>query len=492
MAMPDSPDRFKVTLFDASSDDLKLKDAFKLLRSHFLTFWISGAALVLFVCSSVRHLWFKSTGFDLGIYDQVVYLMSRGLPPISSYLGFHHMGNHSAYSVYPIALLYWIYPSVYWLLGVQAICLALGALPTWLLARQAGLSQSLSSAMAGVYLLYPLIFNLNLFDFHPEVMALPLMLGSLWAARAGKRIFYSLAILFVLGCKASLSLTIAAMGVWLLVFEKRRFFGIFALAAGVLWFLLTTQWIIPGLSGSEPAAIGRYGILEGDSVLEMAVNLFLKPGVWLEKVFSIDTVRYLAIVLFPVIWNLSPRHMAPLVSTIPIVTLNILSANSMQRELYSQYSLPVLPFLLLSMIDTLAVGEGLVRQRRWILLWSLIGFLWMGQWSWFTWSYKKSIETWAANREAIALIPKHEGAVVTDDFLSPHLSHRPQIFLFTPRNTKSHLKQADFFLFNLSHLNTKDMRERANKIFRRVKQDDRFELIYERDRVYLFKRQATG
>jgi uncharacterized membrane protein len=255
--------------------------------AHPLMGWMGGSAIILFICSSVRHLLFQSAAFDLGIFDQAVYLMSQGVPPISSFLGFHYLGDHAAWSVYLLALLYKIYPSVYWLLAVQAICLALGAVPTWLLARQAGLTPTLSEAIAIAYLLYPLIFNINLFDFHPEVMALPVILAAILAARLGQTIWFCVAILFVLGCKAVLSLTVAAMGIWLLLVEKRQLCGAIALIAGVIWFLLTTQWIIPLFSGGEAAAVGRYDYL-GDSVLDIARNLFLKPGIVLSKVFSLD------------------------------------------------------------------------------------------------------------------------------------------------------------------------------------------------------------
>jgi len=56
------------------------------------------------------------------------------------------------------------------------------------------------------------------------------------------------------------------MGIWLLVFEKRRLYGAFALIAGTSWFLIASQVIIPFFSGSEAAAVG-YSYL-GNSVLE--------------------------------------------------------------------------------------------------------------------------------------------------------------------------------------------------------------------------------
>ncbi|MBR8838917.1 MAG: DUF2079 domain-containing protein [Stigonema ocellatum SAG 48.90 = DSM 106950] len=64
------------------------------------------------------------------------------------------------------------------------------------------------------------LFNINLFDFHPEVIAVPSLLAAVLAARRGKIWWFCLTILLVFGCKAVLSLTVTVMGVWLLVFER--------------------------------------------------------------------------------------------------------------------------------------------------------------------------------------------------------------------------------------------------------------------------------
>jgi uncharacterized membrane protein len=98
---------------------------------------IAITALVLFFCSSLKYILFKSTAWDLGVFHQAVYLISQGQPPISSYLGYHILGDHAAWIWYPLALLYKIYPSVYWLFAVQAIALAISALPTWQATREA-------------------------------------------------------------------------------------------------------------------------------------------------------------------------------------------------------------------------------------------------------------------------------------------------------------------------------------------------------------------
>jgi uncharacterized membrane protein len=359
-----------------------------LLKAGVVSWMISISALILFMCSSLRHALFQSGAFDLGIYDQVVYLISQGQQPISSFLGFHHLGNHAAWAVYSLSLLYKIYPDVHWLLAVQALALALGALPTWHLARQAGLTVRQAEAMAVVYLLYPLVFNVNLFEFHPEVMALPVLLEAVLAARLGKTVWFCLSIIFILGCKAVLSLTVAAMGFWLLF--ERRVYGAIALIAGIIWFIITSQIIIPFFSGSEVAAVGRYSYL-GDSVLEIASNLVLKPELIFSRI-SLDTLEYLGLLVLPVVWGMSPQHLAPLISAIPTLVLNILSDKHAQRDLIHQYSVPVLPFLLLAVISSLAAKKGWLRSRRAIILWSLLTFLGLAKYGYFWSRYLDSLD----------------------------------------------------------------------------------------------------
>jgi uncharacterized membrane protein len=111
-------------------------------KSHIspIIWMISVSTLVLFICSSVRHELFHSNAFDLGIFDQAIYLISQGKEPITTIQGFHILGDHAAWIHYLLAIPYKIYPSVYWLFIVQA--LALGALLTWYLAIQAGLKES--------------------------------------------------------------------------------------------------------------------------------------------------------------------------------------------------------------------------------------------------------------------------------------------------------------------------------------------------------------
>ncbi|MGB3511445.1 MAG: DUF2079 domain-containing protein [Microcoleaceae cyanobacterium] len=456
---------------------------------------------------------FKSTAFEMGIYDQVTYLISQGLPPISTFLEVHHLGNHAAWAMYPVALLYKIHPSVYWLLLIQAICLAIGGLPTWSLARHAGLNKQQSFAMAMVYLLYPVIFNLNLFDFHPEVMALPAILGAILAAKLDKTLWFSIAIIWVLGCKAVLSLPIAAMGFWLYFFEKKRLCGAIALFAGSGWFIIATQVMIPFFRGGEgPGGIGRYRYL-GDSIPAILLNIFLRPELVIVRVISLKTLEYLLLLILPIVWWISPKYLTPLVAVSPVLALNILSDIDAQRDLIHQYSLPILPFLLMTVIYTIADGKSGLWHWAWnlqkhkenektniskiasdrlpkfIIIWSLIGFLALAKYGYFWSIYLDYLDTWQPARTAVALV-KTKGGVLTTSEIAPHLSHRQFIKLIVEEDElpiKEELVEYDYILLNVRHPGWKSSQEYSLKLVEKMKNTPEFKLSYQQDDVYLFQ-----
>lgn len=481
-------------------------DYFKYFKSNPVIWAIAIFSLIFFLYSSARHALFESNAFELGIYDQVAYLIGQGQTPFSSFLEIHHMGNHAAWVMYPVGLLYKIYPDVHWLLLVQAISLALGALPTWSLARQAGLNNSISGAIALVYLFYPLVFNVNLFDFHPEVIALPALIAAILAARLNKTRWFCAAIVLVLSCKAVLSLTVAAMGLWLLFFEKKRNCGLIALFLGAGWFLIATQAVIPYFNqGRQHAGVARYGYL-GSSVLEIALNSILKPNLILGRLFSLDTLEYLALLVLPIIWWLSPKHLTPLISAVPMLAMNILSDIPAQRDLIHQYSLPILPFLLVAVISSLAARnqQNVKAERifeklpipnfslsRAIVFWSLISFVALAKYGYFWTIYLDSIDTWQATKAAISLVST-KGNVLTTSHVAPHLTHRPVVKLTQAHTPPANLTEFDFVLLNLRYPGWMSDREFVNNLITQLQNSPQFQLKYQRDDIYLFTKSYSS
>ena len=448
---------------------------------------ISLSTLILFICSSLRHELFQSTAYDLGIFDQAIYLISQAQPPISSYLGFHILGDHAALIFYPLALLYKIYPTVYWLFAIQSIALAIGALPTWYLALQAGLEESQAIAMVYVYLLYPLLFNVNLFDFHPEVLVVPALLTAVLTARKRQLWWFCLNIFLVLGCKEVLSLTIAAMGVWLLFVEKRRLYGTIAFISGIIWFLIATKGIIP-FFGTEAASIerqlGKYSYL-GSSFIEVSKTLLFRPTIILENLFSLDNLQYLVLLLLPVIWGFSFQGLKHLIAVVPCLSLNLLADFSLQKDLLHQYSIPIVPFLIVSVISTLAAGKGWLQNKRTIILWSIITFITLTKFTYFGGRYLKSIDNWQATKQAITQV-KTKSSVYTTTQISPHLSQRKLIKITNNNSSTIDLQTFNYILLNVRHPGLGSTTEFATNLVNQIKNYHEFYLAYQQDDVYLF------
>jgi uncharacterized membrane protein len=449
--------------------------------------FVAIASIVLFCFSSLQHGLFRSSAWDLGIFDQAVYLISQGQPPISSFLGFHILGDHAAFMFYLLALLYKIYPDVHWLLAVQAIALSVGALATWLLARQAGIRETHATTLSIVYLLYPIVFNANLADFHPEVIAIPALLFAVWAARANRIGWFCFCLGMTLICRDALALNVAAMGIWLIIFEKRRIYGAIALLMGMGWFLFATQVIVPTIGG-EAAKIDRflfrYAWL-GTSYTEIVRNFFLKPLLVAGKVFSWNTLGYLLLIGAPLIWAMRPFHFAPLIGALPTLAMNILSSNNGQRSLIGQYSVPVLPFFILVAIAVIATNPSWFK-RKWILTWSAIGFLILAKYGLFLTDLDK-LDTWSATRNAIAQI-QTKGGVLTDHNIAPHLSQRSVIASIDDiRRTDQQLEAFDYILINLRHP-WQNQRQTAIELLNQVQSSPRWKLTYDQTEIYRFQK----
>lgn len=460
---------------------------------------VGASAVVLFACAAARHMLLRSTALDLGWFDQALFLISRGEQPIVSFAGFHILGDHAAWILYPLALLYVIHPSVYWLFGVQAAGLAAGAVPAYALARQHGLDRHASLALASAYLLHPLVFNVNLFDFHPETLAPALLLSAALAARSGAIGWFAVTLVVLTGCKEVVSITMAAMGLWLALFESRHLpppldirccqMGWLALAVGLAWLAVATQVIIPHFSGRDVAAVGRYQYL-GDSLAAIVRRALLDPQIVALHLFTLQNSEYLALLLVPVAWGLSLAHLAPLLAALPMAVLNLLSTLPAQKDLIHQYSLPILPFLMLAVVMSVAGGRSWVRAPRWIAACALVAFLALAKFGYFGSIYLSALDTWQATREALAQVAPASRILTTAE-IAPQLTHRRVVGLAIEGLDVTTVANYDQILLNVRHPGWASTRTLAERLVAQLRSDPRCALVYARDDVYLFNR-VTG
>lgn len=463
-----------------------------LSRFNTVKYYIIVSFFILLLSSSIRHILFSSTAYDLGIFDNGIYLISQGENPYISLLKIHILGDHAAWILYLIAPLYFIFPSVYWLFILQAFCLSIAVLPIWYLSKLMELRDSQARSVCLIYLLYPLIFNFNLFDFHPEVIALPLFFTAMLAVKLDKIYWFICSIIFILGCKAVLALTVAMMGIWLIFYHHKKIYGMIAIFSGIFWFIIATQLIIPYFSGAEAAAVGRYTFL-GDSVIEILLNLILKPQIILSHLFTFPNAEYLLLLFIPVIPVLAWQELTNLIPAIPTLFLNLLTDYQPQKDLIHQYSLPIIPFLVLTIINSLANNKTWFNKSYQIRIWSLIAFLILAKYTYFLPNslYMKNLNTWQSTNEAINLIDK-EGSVLTATQIVPHLSHRKEIYLATDDFNYEKINDIDYILLNLDSPGFGSSSKKIKELINVLKTKNNFNLTYEKDNIFLFTQMNRG
>ena len=410
-----------------------------------LTRACSTVALLLWLAAACRHGLLQSGGFDLGIYDQVAWQMSRGLEPRSTLLGLHHLGNHGAWVFYAAALPYRLLPSLQWLLASQALALAFTAVPLWALARQAGLSPARCWSICLLWWLQPSVFNTNLFDFHPEVWAMPALAGAFWASRAGRQGLWLLALLLMLGCRDGLTLVVAGLGLSeLLQRHWRR--GTTALGLGLGWLLLLSQWLYPLLNANQqgPSALRRFSHL-GESVPEILINAVLHPWQLAAALHPAESGLYLLLLALPavVFWRLA--SLPALASGLPLALVNALSESAAQRDLVHHYNLP------LAVIVVVAAVDGLARepQSTWPLKrLALVGLCWaLLAKPWFFLGPYGSRQAQSQELPALLKLIRPEDRVLTSNHFAPHLTHRRDIRLLRKR-AQADLSDRDVVLLN--------------------------------------------
>jgi len=380
-----------------------------------LWFIAIGIGLLLWICSASRHALLQSNAYDLGLFDQWVWLISQGLPPVSSMEDVHVLADHGAWMLYIAGAAYGLVPSVQWLLASQAMALSLTALPVWSVAKQAGLTSQRCWLACGLWWLQPVVFNTALFDFHPETWVMPLFVVAIWAERAKRERLWWILALLMLGARDGLVLILGGYCLNLLVRRRWRW-GAASGALALGWLLLLSRWLYPLLrNGEGPKAASRlYGHLSGEP-LAVLTSLDWSGG-----------LGYLLMLALPCAWLWRRQSLPTLLIGLPLLMANLLSASPSTRDLVHHYSLPLAVVAVVAAIDG---GLQLIHPRRklaWCLLWASACWLALATPWFFSGPYLQRVSQLQDVREAIAAVPS-DRAVLTTSYLVPQLSQRRDI-----------------------------------------------------------------
>jgi uncharacterized membrane protein len=399
---------------------------------------VLGVTVALFMAAFVRATWtahqrFGTYGFDLGIYDQGTWLLSRPRAPFVTIRGLDLLGQHGAYVMVLVAPLYRLWADGRLLLLLQVVFLALPAVVVYRLGTRHLGHPAAGLAVAAAYLAYPGMQWAISWQFHPEAIAAGLLALAVLAADRRRHRAMALWLALAALCGQEIGLVVAGFGL-LLVAGGRRVVGWRTAAAGLAWFLAATYVLGPLHAGRVTRLFEvDYGIT-GSGPRALLRALPTMAGHALQTGLADDGLFYLLLVFLPVLGLplLAPRWLLPVA---PPLLLNLAAVQPEHHQLRFHYLATAAPLLAAGAVAGLAA----VRSARRPLLAPLLVLLVLvaGLTSWrygpATWDRDPAVipagPVDQARREALALVDPEAPASAQYN-LVPHLAHRVAVYEF--------------------------------------------------------------
>jgi uncharacterized membrane protein len=398
---------------------------------------VAAAAVALFAAlwglALLRHHTLLGS-YDLGYFDQAGWLLRHGRTPFVTVRGIHLLGDHGSFAFYPMAFLG---RGVAGLLAVQAALLAAGAVPLWLIGRRmSGLSKPACWALLGAYALYPAVSNVDLFDFHPEALVVPALLGAVWFALGvrtpeGNRrtwpstVAYFVCVAAVLACREDVAVTVACLGL-LVAVEGRRVLGLTTVALALAWMAVDLAVVLPHFAGGsyvQGNRFGQYGATLGSAGRFMLGHPLTVAGDFATKPNAYVLLGLLAPLLFLPL--LAPKYLLP---GLPLQLAYLLTNVPAAHSLTAQYTVTTIPFVFVACAFGLRRVEHL---RRLLVVTAAVGFVIFATASprhepW-RWAHRDRVDR--ARLAAAAMIPS-DAPVSSTIRMWPLLAERADLYNF--------------------------------------------------------------
>jgi uncharacterized membrane protein len=397
--------------------------------------WILIAAtacyVILFTRLTLRnHYGFRTFGFDLGIFDQGMWLLSRFREPFVTVRGLSIFGDHTSFIMLPLVPFYWLFDSAADLLVAQSISLGAGAIPAFLIGREKLRDEKLALLIALSYLAIPAVSWTNVEQFHPDAFEIPIALFALYFMFVRRwRLFLAFVVLLLL-VKEDVALLTVPLGIYVAVRFDRRI-GIVTAVGSAAWFMLN-QWVILPSFGEGAVNYGGRVTDQFGGYGGLMETVLRRPWEIVGIALGPERPSYLWQLLAPLalIPLLAPGLL--LVSIGPLLS-NTLSTFGYQHSIRYHYSTLIIPVLVAAGIVGIArFRSHRVRAALAVLMTAsalLTGYAWGAVGRNGQSIGDPNSATSVAIRDAIDVIPRNASVSAIYNAV-PHLTHRVHIYEF--------------------------------------------------------------
>ena len=493
---------------------------------------VIGAYIVVFgVLTWNQQSNFGTFGFDMGIYDQGIWLLSRFEDPFITVRGLPYFGHHANFITLLFVPFYWLGAGPRFLYLAETVMLAAGAIPLWLIGRHLLKNAWIALLPATAYLLYPSLQWINWWHFHPDALIITPLLFAWWFARIESWRLFAVAIILALLAKEDAAIAVAVMGVLITIRayfsdnkklkaepghkhrivhvlsyarSKSGFFaGLSTITAGIGWWIICTKLIIPYMNDGVGPFYSQLFPGFGNSPLEVLKTIITNPSSLIAAVTTSEHMVYYTKLFSPTVF-LSLFSPATLIAA-PQLLINSISAHGYTHDIRYHYNAVVIVGIFLGTVETIAwVG------KRWmvvklvlpivVLITAVVANI---HWSpsplgdaYNTGIWAQPQEKHRALRAALDLIPA-DAAVTASYYIVPHLTHRKLIYEFPnpfrvanwgiAGENGGNPDDVDYLVIDIRHTgNDTELYERL------ISETGPYQLIFSDDNIHVAKRKFAN
>lgn len=403
------------------------------------------------------HHGLGTASYDSALYDQGMWLLSRGEAPFVTLMGRNMFGDHTSFILLFLVPLYWIAPGAWIMFFAQSAAIGAGAIPIFLYGRKRLGSEWMALVGGLVYLVHPAVGWTNLENFHPDAFLGVLVGCAIYGALERKWCVYGIFVVLSLMVKEDVSLVIVPLGIWVALRRDRRI-GLITIF-GSIWFMFTAMYVVMrGLIGVPTRNAWRLPFSQdGDSTFRGAARLVetavTNPTELADHLRAENRPWYIWQMTTPFALLFLRLPSVALISGLVLFT-NILSTFWYQFQVEYHYSLIAVPALAMGTVHAI----GAIHDRRDLLaihaddagpakqlivptrsmamgVLAVTAAVTSMMWAPVPWSrtqlyYGNPDNVYAATmREIISDIPD-DAAVAAHYRVTPHLAYRTDIYQF--------------------------------------------------------------
>tara|TARA_B110000879_G_scaffold109018_1_gene146311 strand:+ start:2434 stop:4086 length:1653 start_codon:yes stop_codon:yes gene_type:complete len=312
------------------------------------------------------HHGLGTASYDSALYDQGMWLLSRGEAPFVTLMGRNMFGDHTSFILLFLVPLYWVAPGAWIMFFAQSAAIGAGAIPIFLYGRNRLGSEWMALVGGLVYLVHPAVGWTNLENFHPDAFLGVLVGCAIYGALERKWRVYGVFVVLSLMVKEDVSLVIVPLGIWVALRRDRRI-GLITIFGSILFMFTAMYVVIRGLIGVPTRNAWRLPFSQdGDSTVRGATRLVetavTSPKELADHLRAENRPWYLWQMTTPFAMLFLRLPSVALISGLVLFT-NILSTFWYQFQVEYHYSLIAVPALAMGTVHAV----GAIRDRHDVL-----------------------------------------------------------------------------------------------------------------------------